>query len=567
MAEGDASHADATRESPEPSTSEESADESSEESSEESPEPAPDESDESPPRRRSRPGRLLRRSTTALVLLVLALALASYAFDLGPLTGLAGPSPISEPDKVPPPEGLTLPETAAAAQVAPRTEPQVAGADAVRRALAGLLRDKRLGPQVAVDVDQLGDGTPLFHQGAHLVTPASTMKLLTTTAALEALGPDHRFTTSVVAGDTSKQIVLVGGGDPLLEAGPATEPGETYPARADLQTLATSTARSLRDLGHTKVHLRYDASLFSGPAVNRHWPAHYVPDGVVSPISALWVDEGRLSPDSMARAADPAAEAATVFADELAKHGITVVGKPKPGTAPVQATRLGAVQSAPLAQIVEHIIEVSDNEGAEVLARQVAVAEGVRASFAGGTRAVRSVLRSIGVDTSEDTFYDGSGLSRQDRLTPATLLAVLQAAATPAHAELRSVLTSLPVAGFTGSLTYRFQDASRAGLGVVRAKTGTLTGVSGLAGVVTTRDGAVLDFVAVANGFKPKYTGFVRDRLDQIGSALAHCTCAAPEAATSSSAPASGASSSARASGTPAPAAGVSQPAAASSAS
>jgi len=77
----------------------------------------------------------------------------------------------------------------------------------------------------------------------------------------------------------------------------------------------------------------------------------------------------------------------------------------------------------------------------------------------------------------------------------------------------------------------------------------------------------VLDFVAVANGFKPKYTGFVRDRLDQIGSALAHCTCAAPEAATSPSAPASGASSSAAASGTPAPASGVSQPAAASSAS
>lgn len=515
MAEGDASHADATPETPETSTAGEEA--------------APEESpEESPPLRRDRPGRLLRRGTTALVLLVLALAAASYAFDLGPLTGLAGPSPISEPDKVPPPEGLTLPASAAAAQVAPRTEPQAASAEAVRRALAGLLRDKRLGPQVAVDVDQLGDGTPLFHRGAHLVTPASTMKLLTTTAALEALGPDHRFTTSVVAGDTSKQIVLVGGGDPLLEAGPAAEPNQTYPARADLQTLATSTARSLTDIGRTRVHLRYDASLFSGPAVNRHWPAHYVPDGVVSPISALWVDEGRLSPSSMARAADPAAAAARAFADELAKHGITVVGRPLPGTAPAQPTRLGAVQSAPLAQIVEHILEVSDNEGAEVLARQVAVAEGFRASFTGGTRAVHSVLRGIGVDTSQDTFYDGSGLSRQDRLTPATLLAVLQAAATPAHAELRSVLTSLPVAGFTGSLTYRFQDAPRAGLGLVRAKTGTLTGVSGLAGVVTTRDGTVLDFVAVANGFKPKYTGFVRDRLDQIGSALARCTCAAP---------------------------------------
>ena len=529
MAEGDASHADPAPETPEPSPEEEP------ESAEPAPEEPEESADEPAPRRRARPGRLLRRSTTALVLFVLVLAAASYAFDLGPRTGLAAPSPIDEPAKVPPPEGLTLPATATAAQVAPRTEPRVASAEAVRRALAGLLRDKRLGRKLAVNVDELGDGTALFHQGAHRVTPASTMKLLTTTAALEALGPNHRFTTSVVTGDTTNQVVLVGGGDPLLEAGPAADPSQAYPARADLQTLATATARSLKDVGRTKVHLRYDASLFTGPAVNRHWPAHYVPDGVVSPISALWVDEGRLSPDSVQRAADPAAMAARAFADELAQHGITVLGRPQPGTAPAQASTLGSVQSAPLAQIVEHILEVSDNEGAEVLARQVAVAEGVRPSFTGATRAVRSVLQTIGVDTSADTFYDGSGLSRQDRLTPATLLAVLQAAAQPAHAQLRSVLTSLPVAGFTGSLTYRFQDAPRVGLGMVRAKTGTLTGVSGLAGVVTTRDGVVLDFVAVANGFTSKYTGFVRDRLDQIGAALARCTCAAQTASASSS--------------------------------
>jgi hypothetical protein len=71
----------------------------------------------------------------------------------------------------------------------------------------------------------------------------------------------------------------------------------------------------------------------------------------------------------------------------------------------------------------------------------------------------------------------------------------------------------------------------------------------------------MLDFAAVANGFKPRYTGFVRDRLDQIGSALAHCTCAAPDAAASPSASPSGVASSA-----PASAPGVSQPAAASSA-
>jgi len=465
-----------------------------------------------------------------LVLLVLVLAAASYVFDLGPRTGLAGPSPIDEPAKVPPPEGLTLPKGAPAAAVADRTEPVETDPAAVRRALAGLVHDKRLGRRVAVDVDQLSDGTSVFQHGDNLVTPASTMKLLTTTAALETLGPDHRFTTSVVSGENPREVVLVGGGDPLLEAGPPADPSQVYPARADLQTLALSASRSLKAVGRTKVRLLYDATLFTGPAVNPHWEPNYIPDNVVSPISALWVDEGRAAPGSPERSRDPAKAAAGLFAKDLAQHGITVLGRPRPGTAPEKATSLGKVTSAPLSQIVEHILEVSDNEGAEVLARQVAVAEGLPASFDGATQAVRQVLASIGIDTSADTILDGSGLSRHDRLTPQTLLSVLGTDAQPGHAQLRPVITSLPVAGFTGSLAYRFQDAPRAGLGVVRAKTGTLTSVSGLAGMVTTRDGAVLDFVAVANGFKPKYTWWVRDRLDQIGAALARCSCTASTA-------------------------------------
>ena len=61
------------------------------------------------------------------------------------------------------------------------------------------------------------------------------------------------------------------------------------------------------------------------------------------------------------------------------------------------------------------------------------------------------------------------------------------------HPELRPVLTGLPVAGFTGSLAYRF-DQAPAGRGLVRAKTGTLSGVSGLAGVATDREGTPLVF-------------------------------------------------------------------------
>jgi D-alanyl-D-alanine carboxypeptidase/D-alanyl-D-alanine-endopeptidase (penicillin-binding protein 4) len=88
-------------------------------------------------------------------------------------------------------------------------------------------------------------------------------------------------------------------------------------------------------------------------------------------------------------------------------------------------------------------------------------------------------------------------------------------------------VAGLPVAGFTGSLTYRFDTGDEEGLGRVRAKTGTLTGVHGLAGVVTDQDGTVLSFVAIADRVKVADTLDARERLDQVAAALAACSCAA----------------------------------------
>jgi D-alanyl-D-alanine carboxypeptidase/D-alanyl-D-alanine-endopeptidase (penicillin-binding protein 4) len=395
-----------------------------------------------------------------------------------------------------------------------------------------LLADKRLGRHVAVDVAQLSDGTVVFEHGARTVTPASTLKMLTTTAALEALGPDHRFTTRVVATPSSPRITLVGGGDPLLGRD-ATDPDGTYPARADLDTLASATVKALKGLGRTRVRLSYDASLFTGPSVNPRWEPSYVPDNVVSPISALWVDEGRDRRGYGYRSPDPALAAGQAFAQALRKRGVTVSGRPTAAVAPTESAGgedIASVQGAPLAQVVQHVLEVSDNEGAEVLGRQVALAEQRPASFAGGAQAVRSVLTHLGVDLTGDRIYDGSGLSRQDLITPGTLLSVISAASSPDHPGLRSVVADLPVAGFTGSLAYRFEDANRNGLGLVRAKTGTLTGVHGLTGTVTSKDGAVMSFVAIADRVKMPNTLAVRSLLDQMSAALAGCTCAAAPA-------------------------------------
>jgi serine-type D-Ala-D-Ala carboxypeptidase/endopeptidase (penicillin-binding protein 4) len=392
---------------------------------------------------------------------------------------------------------------------------------AVRRAIAGGLADPALGPHVVARVADLGGGDPRVVSGRAPMIPASTMKLLTATAALALLGPDHVFTTRVVHGP-GNQIVLVGGGDPTLASRPASG-AEIYPRRPDVQELAASTAAALRR-GST-VRLRYDATLFTGPSASPHWEPGYVPDDVVAPISALWVDEGRPA-EGYGRVDDPPAAAAGAFARALKRRGIKVVGPIRPGRAPAADAELASVSSAPLEQIVERVLETSDNEGAEVLFRQVGLADSGSGSFAGGTAGVRSALGSLGVPMSKAQIYDGSGLSREDRLDPATLVAVLQTAADPAHPELRSVLTGLPVAGATGSLTSRFTTAGAvAGRGMVRAKTGTLTGVSSLAGLATGRDGTVMVFVLGADRFAVENTLTVRAALDDLASDLASCRC------------------------------------------
>ncbi len=122
-------------------------------------------------------------------------------------------------------------------------------------------------------------------------------------------------------------------------------------------------------------------------------------------------------------------------------------------------------------------------------------------------------------------MYDGSGLSRDNLLDPDTLTVLLELAGSAAQPDLRAILTGLPVAGFNGSLTERFVDED--GLGFVRAKTGTLTGVSGLAGTVTDADGRPMVFALLADEIDLLDTLGARAALDAAASALAACRCGA----------------------------------------
>jgi D-alanyl-D-alanine carboxypeptidase/D-alanyl-D-alanine-endopeptidase (penicillin-binding protein 4) len=363
-------------------------------------------------------------------------------------------------------------------------------------------------------------GRPVLDLGEGTSTPASTLKLLTATAALEVLGPDQTFATRVVK-NGRHGIVLVGGGDPFLQS---TQPTEG-PARHDasLQALAALTAKHLHAAGTGEVTLAYDTSLFTGPRVDPHWPRTYIPENVVSPITALWADEG-LDPDGYGRVPDPPATAAALFATFLRKRGIDVAPKIAEQEARPQARELARVAGVPVADIVERVLQYSDNEGAEVLAHQAGLELEGEASYAAGAQAVTSTLRSLGIDLGDATIQDGSGLSRHDRLDAETLVQVLQLAASPDHPDLRSVVTGLPVAAYDGSLAYRYGDTSP-GRGLVRAKTGTLTGTSALAGLTTDARHRTLVFAFVSNHVKPIETLDTRAALEHLTTALATSRC------------------------------------------
>ena len=463
---------------------------------------------------------------TLLVLALLAGAAAAYRFDVGPrFLGWYGDDVTQDPAAVAPPAGLEFPA---------RTDPPVIAApaqsasrvrtDAVEAALAEGLADQTLGKHVVAAVGDLSGEGPVWTHDDDQYLPASTTKVLTSAAALAALGPETTFTTRAVAGRTPREVVLVGGGDPYLGSKPLTpeEASNTYPERADVVTLARDTARALT--GRKKVRVVFDDTLFTEPTDNPQWRADYVPDDIVTPITALWVDRGA-SPSGYGRSDDPSFTAAATFASALEQAGVTVVGDPTRGVAAPAAATLASVQSAPVAEIVEHLLDVSDNETAEVLAHHVGLAVNGDGSFIGGAAGVLSTLQSLGIETGTDVVFDGSGLSRHNRLSPATMVQVLQVAARADQPGLRPLITGLPVAGFTGSLADRFASTDEAALGDVRAKTGTLSGVSSLAGLVTGRDGTQMVFVLAVDKTGTARESDVEAALDGLAADLAACRC------------------------------------------
>ncbi|MET7858860.1 D-alanyl-D-alanine carboxypeptidase/D-alanyl-D-alanine-endopeptidase [Streptomyces sp. NPDC005318] len=362
--------------------------------------------------------------------------------------------------------------------------PDGATAD-LRATLTPLLNSSALGTVRSAVVIDTASGKRLYGKRADTaMTPASTVKIATTVAALSALGPGHRIATTVQASPDSRALTLVGGGDPTLD-------------KAALRELAADTVRALRDRGIGTVRLAYDTSRYSGPALHPIGPNENI-----APVSALMVDEGRLDRSDSGpapRSGDPAGDAARAFAGLLHDAGIGTGPGPAPGRPAAKSRPVAEHLSVPLSGLVERALTNSDNDIAEALARQTALASGEPADFAGGRRAVTAQLKKLHLPLAGAEFADGSGLNRQDKVTAGLLAGLLARAADPAHPELRPVLTGLPVAGFSGTLKSRYAPKST-GTGLIRAKTGTLTGVNTLAGTVVDSQGRLLAFAFLASG-------------------------------------------------------------------
>lgn len=376
--------------------------------------------------------------------------------------------------------------------------------------------------QLFLDARSVRTGKPVLTvRGDTPTQTGSTMKLITASAALSALGPDHRFTTRVVRGSTPGSVVLVGGGDPTLSRLPSGQEG-VYPAAPHLDDLA----RQVRAAHPGPITvLQVDTGLFGGPAWHPTWTTSARTSGSVSNITALMVDGDRDDPaDAYSlRGTAAVARAASAFAALLGPDVRTDTTSVAVGSG---ATTLGSVRSATVSKLVGTLLTHSDDTLAEVLARHVAVAEGTGRSFdaiqAGTTRA----LRHVDVPTAGLRLVDGSGLSPDNRVPASALTKLMRVVAT--HRDgLAPVDAGLAVAGETGTLGEhgRFSGRSADARGHVRGKTGTLDDMFGLTGVTDEVGGDRIAFTVFAEGTGDPDT---RREIDALAAALWRCGGDAP---------------------------------------
>ena len=196
---------------------------------------------------------------------------------------------------------------------------------------------------------------------------------------------------------------------------------------------------------------------------------------------------------------DPALYCGTLLREMLAKRGVPLQGTVRYGEAPEAAVEISQHVSPPLARILRDMNKPSDNLIAELLLKTIgAEIKGTPGTGEKGLQAINEFLGEIGMETAGYALADGSGVSRYNLVT-ASLLTDLLVYMFHNFAVMPEYLASLSVGGVDGTLTRRMRGMTAEG--VLRAKTGTLRGITTLAGYTVTADGETVAFSILMSNY------------------------------------------------------------------
>ncbi|MBS8266124.1 D-alanyl-D-alanine carboxypeptidase/D-alanyl-D-alanine-endopeptidase [Mesobacillus boroniphilus] len=435
------------------------------------------------------------------------------------------------------------------------------------------------GALAGISIRSAEDGKLLYeHIGDTRLQPASVLKLFTAATALSVLGDEYRFTTEVLAdgkidgGTLAGDIYLKGMGDPTLLPTNFDEMAKKLKSMGIKKVAGDLVAddswyddvRYSEDLTWNDEHQYYGSQVSALTASpNQDFDA-----GTVI-INILPGKKGRaanisIEPDTNyvnvineTRTVDskgqhditiervhgtnnilvsgtipananktrewvavwePTLYAGSLLKKSLEVHGIKVVGKIKIGHATDTMTRLISHKSMPLSELVIPFMKLSNNGHAEVLVKEMGKVVHGKGSWDSGLEVMDAELSGIGVDTSRLVLRDGSGISHAN-LIPANemtkLLYLVQS-----EKWFPAFQRSLPVAGakdrmIGGTMRNRLKDEAL--MNRIQAKTGSLTGVSTLAGYVKTRSGKTLIFTVLLNNLLDDRDGRkIEDQLVKI---------------------------------------------------
>ena len=352
------------------------------------------------------------------------------------------------------------------------------------------------------------DGIEVGARSATLaVVPASVQKLLVAAVALERLGEEFTYTTTVAAaaeptgGVVEGDLYLVGGGDPLLSSDWYPESNlDLYPVTSP--TSLDSLADGVVAAGVTTVRgdVAGDGSRYDDEFYAPGWGVGV--EGLEGgPYDALMANDSRVLGEDL-RAGDPNAAAAREFLRLLEERGVEIAGQAVAGPAPADAVEVASVESAPLDDVVAEMLGNSDNNTAELLVKELGATETLPGTREAGLAIMREQLVEWGVDVESVVLADGSGLSLDNRLTCEALAAVVER-----YDADSAIGRALPVAGQTGTLSNVFVDHPVQGR--LLGKTGSLDNppfnvdppaVKSLAGYLPVEGGGEVEYVLILNG-------------------------------------------------------------------